>query len=85
MGYLERQNGDKSENLCDVNGFKILNIEKIISATAKIIFRCRRLVMTLSQENPQSQEFLKSTITWISVIFSKLVDLILISLDRIHY
>lgn len=38
MDYLERQNGDKSENLCDVNGFKILNIEKIIFATAKIIF-----------------------------------------------
>ena len=41
--------------------------------------------MTLSQENPQSQEFLKPTVTWISLIFSKLVDLILISLDRIHY
>ena len=41
--------------------------------------------MDLSQETPQSQEFLKSTVTWISLIFSKLVDLILISLDRIHY
>ena len=38
MGYLERQNCDKSENLCDVNGLKFLNIEKIIFATAKIIF-----------------------------------------------
>ena len=41
--------------------------------------------MTLSQENPQSQDFLKPTVMWISLIFSKLVDLILISLDRIHY
>ena len=41
--------------------------------------------MTISQENPSSQEFLKSTIMRISLIFSKLVDPILISLDRIHY
>ena len=41
--------------------------------------------MVISHETPQSQEFLKSTITWISLIFSKSRDLILISLDRIHY
>ena len=39
----------------------------------------------ISRETPQSQEFLTSTTTWISLIFSKSRDLILISLDRIHY
>ena len=38
MGYLERQDCDKPGNLCDANGLKFLNIEKIIFATAKIIF-----------------------------------------------
>ena len=38
MGYLDGQDYDKSENRVCVNGFKILNIEKIIFATAKIIF-----------------------------------------------
>ena len=38
VGYLDGQNCDKSENRVCVNGFKILNIEKIIFATAKIIF-----------------------------------------------
>ena len=38
MGHLDGQNCDKSENRVCVNGFKILNIEKIIFATAKIIF-----------------------------------------------
>ena len=75
LGYLGRQNCDKSQILCHVNGLKFLSIEKLFS----------RFVMTLSQENPQSQEFLKPTVTWISLIFSKSRDLILISLDRIHY
>ena len=39
----------------------------------------------ISRETPQSQEFLTSTTTWILLIFSKSRDLILISLDRIHY
>ena len=38
MGYLECQDCDKPGNLCDANGLKFLNIEKIIFATAKIIF-----------------------------------------------
>ena len=38
MGYLDGQDCDKSENRVCLNGFKILNIEKIIFATAKIIF-----------------------------------------------
>ena len=38
LGYLGRQNCDKSQILCHVNGLKFLNIEKIIFATAKIIF-----------------------------------------------
>jgi len=38
MGYLDGQNCDKSENRVCVNGLKILNIKKIIFASAKIIF-----------------------------------------------
>ena len=38
LAYLDDQNCDKSENRVCVNGFKILHIEKIIFATAKIIF-----------------------------------------------
>ena len=41
--------------------------------------------MVISTETHESQNFVKLTIMWILVIFSKLVDLILISLDRIHY
>ena len=38
LGYLGRQNCGKSQIWCQVNGLKFLNIEKIIFATAKIIF-----------------------------------------------
>ena len=41
--------------------------------------------MVISTETHESQDFMKLTIMWILVIFSKLMDLILISLDRIHY
>ena len=41
--------------------------------------------MVISTETHESQDFVKLTIMWILVIFSKLVDLILISLDRIQY
>ena len=40
--------------------------------------------MVISTETHESQDFVKLTIMWILVIFSKLVDLILISLDRIR-
>ena len=41
--------------------------------------------MVISTETHESQDFVKPTIMWILVIFSKLVELILISLDQIHY
>ena len=41
--------------------------------------------MVISTETHESQDFVKPTIMWISSIFSKSRDLILISLDRIHY
>ena len=41
--------------------------------------------MVISTETHESQDFMKPTIMWILVIFSKLVELILISLDQIHY
>ena len=41
--------------------------------------------MVISTETHESQDFVKPTIMWILVIFSKLVEKILISLERIHY
>ena len=41
--------------------------------------------MVISTETHESQDFVKPTIMWILVNFSKLVELILISLDQIHY
>ena len=41
--------------------------------------------MVISTETHESQDFVKPTIMWVLVIFSKLVEKILISLERTHY